>query len=902
MTLIREVIKRPLDQKIEEIIKLDQTDESAVYTEITEYVVTDRISDEYRTVLKAIAEAPSDPSEGIGVWVSGFFGSGKSSFAKNLGYVLMNRAVCGTAAAELFKQQVSDRRVADLLDSINARIPTEAVMFDLQVEQTVRKATERMAEIMYTALLRRLGYAEDYDLADLEFDLEGNDTLEDFKQRCLARYQKPWTIVRKSALKISQASALLHEMDPPTFPSADSWAASLGHNTADVTIGKLVDRSFELMQRRRPGMALVFIVDEVGAYVARSADKIEDLRAVVEQFGKEGRNRVKAKQAVAPVWVVVTSQEKLDEVVAAIDSKRVELARLQDRFKYHVDLSPADIRQVATRRVLSKKDAAVPVLEKLYADNRDALEAAVRLERTSRQSEVSQASFVAFYPYLPHFIELSIDVVSGIRLQPGAVRQLGGSNRTIIKQAYEMLVSERTDFAEKPLGALVTLDRIYDLVEGSLTSEKRKDVADVAERFKSDPADQGWAERTAKAIALLEFVRDLPRTAANVAAVLVSEVGAAKPLTPVQGALDRLKAAQFVRETDEGYKLQTAQEKNWDTERRAHLAPKPKDRNDVKREALAEIFAEPKVKTYRYKNLRSFDVGVAVDGTRAGSEGSILLSVVIADDAGELGGKLDQARDESRQATRQNDVYWAFALTPEIDDLIAGLYASRQMVLKYDQMRAQNQITAEESTLLSAEKQEALRLLARLREKLEAALVAGTGQFRGVARDGSALGTNVSEVFQKLLDAVVPDLFPKLEMGVRQLRGSEAEEVLKAANLNGLPQVLYDGPQGFGLIVQEGARWVPNQSAAVAKEVLDYLRKEHSYGNKVTGKSLEEHFGGLGYGWEREVLRLILAVMLRAGAVEVTYQGRRFRGHQDPQSRVPFSSNQAFRAASFAPR
>src|SRR5256885_15590295 len=122
----------------------------------------------------------------------------------------------------------------------------------------------------------------------------------------------------------------------------DAWSQSLRNKSADITVGKLVERTFELCTRRRPGKALVFIIDEVGQYVSRSADKIEDLRAVVEQFGRVSKNLVKAGKAPAPVWIVVTSQEKLDEVVAAIDSKRVELAKLQDRFKHRVDLAPAD--------------------------------------------------------------------------------------------------------------------------------------------------------------------------------------------------------------------------------------------------------------------------------------------------------------------------------------------------------------------------------------------------------------------------------------------------------------------------------------------------------------------------------------------------------------------------------
>src|SRR5262249_8274488 len=192
-----------------------------------------------------------------------------------------------------------------------------------------------------------------------------------------------------------------------TYPTPDAWSQSLRNKSADITIGKFVERTFELCAHRRPGKALVFVVDEVGQYVARSADKIEDLRAVVEQFGKVSKNMLKAKKAIAPVWVVVTSQEKLDEVVAAIDSKRVELAKLQDRFKYRIDLAPADIREVATKRVLAKKDSAIPVLKKRFEEYEGQLNIACRLERTTRKSDVSQDDFIQFYPYLPHFVELS---------------------------------------------------------------------------------------------------------------------------------------------------------------------------------------------------------------------------------------------------------------------------------------------------------------------------------------------------------------------------------------------------------------------------------------------------------------------------------------------------------------
>ena len=84
--------------------------------------------------------------------------------------------------------------------------------------------------------------------------------------------------------------------------------------------------------------------------------------------------------------------------------------------------------------------------------------------------------------------------MSGVRLQPGAPRHYGGSNRTIIKQAYGMLVSDRTAFAKKSIGALVTLDKVFELIEGNLSNERRTDIHEVSQRFKNDADDKvlGW--------------------------------------------------------------------------------------------------------------------------------------------------------------------------------------------------------------------------------------------------------------------------------------------------------------------------------------------------------------------------------------------------------------------------
>jgi len=257
---IRDLLRRDLDRKIEEVIQLDQAEPHAVYDEITEYVATDRIKDQYRHLLQAINSARTEPTEGIGVWISGFFGSGKSSFAKNLGYVLSNEEVLSQRASDLFKAQLNDPELSDLIDLVNQTIPTEVVMFDVQKDRAGQSGPD-ISPFVYRVLLRHLDYAEDFDLAELEIELESEGQLREFVERFDRRYaaddeRASWTRRgRKGAQVWNRTGVILNEMDPITYPTPESFAQKLVQDRVHVTPRMLVQRSFELMERRRPGKA-----------------------------------------------------------------------------------------------------------------------------------------------------------------------------------------------------------------------------------------------------------------------------------------------------------------------------------------------------------------------------------------------------------------------------------------------------------------------------------------------------------------------------------------------------------------------------------------------------------------------------------------------------------------------
>ena len=224
------------------------------------------------------------------------------------------------------------------------------------------------------------------------------------------------------------------------------------------------------MKRRRPGQSLLFVVDEVGQFVARDVQKMLDLQAVVQSLGVKGRGKH---------WVVVTSQEKLGELVSGLDDKKIELARLMDRFPLQVHLEPSDISEVTSRRVLSKNAAAQAALGTLFDENRGRLTEHTRLTADIKLPEVTRDSFVELYPLLPYHIDLIIQVVSGLRTQGGASKHVGGANRTIIKLAQQLLINPAVNLADQPFGSLARLDQVYDLVEGNIGSEVRAKISAI---------------------------------------------------------------------------------------------------------------------------------------------------------------------------------------------------------------------------------------------------------------------------------------------------------------------------------------------------------------------------------------------------------------------------------------
>lgn len=885
---ILELFDRDVDRPIEEVVKVDQTNAAVVREEIEEYVPTTSIKAFYRKILERYRETPNKPHEGIGIWISGFFGAGKSSFAKILGYALENRDLDGVSAAELFARQAEDPEIAALLRAINEQIPTKAVIFDVSTTAVVTDSAQTLTDIVYRVLIRELGYAADPAIAELEIQLENEGKLAAFVEAYARTFGADWDEQKHfAATARNRASRVLHELEPATYPHADSWART--PLALEINANFVARRAWELMGRRGGGRALVFIIDEVGQYVARSNQKMLDLQGLVQALGREGKNH--AHEWKGQVWIVVTSQERLTEVVDNLGGHQVELARLQDRFATSVDLAPSDIREVTSQRVLKKKPSAKDALRSLYEAHKGKLAEATRLSGRLQGPPLDADTFADLYPFLPYQIDLLIETVSGLRTQAGASKHVGGANRTIIKLAQQVLINDETRLGHEPVGRLVTLAQVYELLKGLVATERRHDVDEIQESFGADAMET----QVAKALALLQFVPSVARTPENLAVVLHPSVDAAPRRAEVEAALEELRKAGKARQTESGWELLSQVGRSWEDERRG-IEVLPKHRQDLLRDAALQLLGE--VGGYRHGGIKTFSLAPVVNGQKAQGSGGIELRTRIVLEPEGLAAARDAARQESNTESGQNAIHWVVATPDELLRVVDDLHRSLQMVGKYER----EQLSAEESKLFSDEKTRQSTLRAKLTGQLKRAVVQGDSFFRGVQTPVADFGTDLGEAARGALRAAVPKLFPKFDMAAVQVKSAaEAAKILESDSLAGLSAVYGDGDGGLGLVVRQAGDYRIEPQRPAAQEVFGFIERQKNYGQKATGKLLETAFTGFGYGWDLEVVMLLTATLFRAGKIEV-YHGKRYTSYTETGVLDVFRKPQVFRSATFAPR
>lgn len=859
---VDELFSRPIDRKIEEVIKVD--DESTILNEVEEYIPTDHIEAELTEVLDRFQETILNPSETVNIWVSGFFGSGKSSFAKVLGYLIANPEIGGKRLADRFFELNEIPRARQLLSTIHSQISAETVLLDLATSPNVLNEGEAVVLPVYRTLLKSLGYSSDLTLAELEYALEGPEEtlgLEEFLTKYQSVHGRSWDNDRDVITAKNRASRVLNELDPDTYPSADSWSNAAG--PPQINANWFADRALEMLARRRPGTTrLVFIVDEAGQYVARSADRMLGLQGLAEACQKKKGS----------LWLLATSQEKLTDVVDSLEGRQTELAKAVDRFPIRVDLLPSDIDEVTGRRVLDKNASGASAVRAALEKDRNKLTTSVALQ-SDRYKPFSEEDFVRLYPLVPYQLQVLIDAVSARRAQGGSPQTMGGSARTIIKHAQQLITNRAVGLGGEDVGALVTLDRSYTLLEEVIPTAWRHEVEQVGGAH----GDESLHARIMRVVALCTDVPGVPLTPRNMAVLLHPSTDAEPLEAGVRDALAELVKEDRLREGDDGYRLQTPEQKNWEKER------KQIDIGERHRK-LRKTLLRDRLGSLTVTKGRTFKVELSVEREKL-TDGDIRLDIREDSD-------LDALRVTSRAEDNEGRIYWAYETANDTFEALVELYRSEEMIDRHknDQGEAERFLIQEERKRADRHGRTASQLLAR-------DLAVGTIVFDGTSQE--APDGELQSAAQKVVTAHLGKIYPRLDEFTATVKRTDPVQVLKADSLAGLPECC--GAEGLSIvtITKDGHELVTGSGPI--ETVVAHIKARKQYNEDQNGQQLERHFGGPPFGCSPEALQVVLAGAMRAGLLEVVSQASRITSHTDHRLDPIFAKLPTFRAASFRP-
>jgi hypothetical protein len=865
---IGEIFRHDLDREIKEVIKVDDGDLADVADELREYVVTDHIGDAFIDFLDQYQDSINRPTESVNAWVSGFFGSGKSSFAKVLGYVIANTTLGATNAADLFTGKMPTHKVKALLNTIHTTAPTLSVFVDLSSSRNVAKEGEAVVLPLYRELLTRLDYSRNLVLAELEITLEGDGRLDDFVAAFKTAAGHDWVDRRDKALALNEASKALHQLDPSTYPLADSYAKT--RPEVEVTNNWFAKRTLDLLGRRGAGLSrIMFVVDEVGQYVSRSVHRMLDLQGLAQAFQKEdGR-----------IWLVATGQETLEDVVGALGDKRVELARVRDRFPLTVDLVPSDIEEVVSKRVLEKNAEGTAAVRNVYDRSQNQLRANVTLDSPTRGDEFTCEEFTRVYPLLPYHIQLFIDAVSGLRAHGGAGPMVGGANRTLIRIAHQLV---KTALADLPVGALTTIPAAYDLMDDMIPTAWRGEIDQVITRHGRSSVEA----EIVKTVALVSSVRALKLDAHNVAVLIHPSSDAENRQGAVDTGLETLIREEALREVEDGYRLQSPQEKDWEKTRR-NRELKTGDFNRLLREKHLPAMLRGLVAAAGTGFKRQFKLEVFFDDERI-LEGEVPLRI--------YEGSVDQVQRairHSRESAHENDVFLVFTRSEKTWRHAEEVFRSQEVIKDAESRSLQEG----ETELLHEERKRYERYVRDIDRALAEDLLGGRIIFRGNTEE--LAGKDVRVALAMAMASHLAAIYARLDEWTAPVTRRDAVDLLRADDLAGVPDYLRD--TGLRIVKVEADGHKIDETGPVS-QFIAAVKERIDYGNEPPGKYLESHFQGPPFGAELDVVMVVGAACVRAGLVRVASGGSWLTSRTDARLEQVFGTVPKFRAAVFRTR
>ncbi len=550
---IQEMFVKPITRDVKGVIKVGQGEDANVKQELEEYVVTKELQKHIARFFEAYKKGIIGTTDNMGVWISGFFGSGKSHFLKILSYLLENRVVDGKHAIDYF---VEDHKIdnsmvlADM--KLAADTSADVILFniDSKSEMTGKQDKEGILSVFLKVFNEMQGfYGANPHIADLERNLTYNGRYEEFKQKFEEANGNSWTEARNE-FDYSQDDVVdvLVDMGIMSEDAARNLCEK-AFTPYPKSIEEFARMIKKYTEKKGKDHHIVFLVDEIGQYIGADSSLMLNLQTVTEDLGTACQGKA---------WIIVTSQQDIDSVIKV---KGNDFSKIMGRFNTRLSLSSANVDEVIKKRILEKTPVAEQTLEFLYDDKATTLKNLICFnDGIEKKLYSDKMNFAEVYPFVPYQFNLLGDVLTQIRTHGASGKSLADGARSMLalfKESAERIM-------DKGPGALVPFHFFYDALEQFIEHNHRDVITRALDNSYINPDHEkdNFNVNVLKVLFMIKYVNSIKANKENIASLMVSDVNDDRLslIKKVEDALAILVSQGLIQKNNENFIFLTNEE------------------------------------------------------------------------------------------------------------------------------------------------------------------------------------------------------------------------------------------------------------------------------------------------------------------------------------------------------
>lgn len=532
---LKDLYSKPINRAVNPAVSATKFDPETERIEIQEYVFTDEIINGLFRILDAIKN--NKPYDHVGIWIDGYYGSGKSHFLKYLDYCItpstredaVSRLLDAVKAIDPLDEKHNLSFDYDELLSIASwlkRATIDTCIFNL--ETSYDNSTDKkkaFLHVFWNEFNGKRGFNKfNITLAqNLEKPLAEKGVFEAFKER-IAEEGGDWNDPGMAADLIDNELDWVLDIAKELAPtlSVDSIRERIIKRDTNMSIDRFGMELASYLKDKGDDYRLILLADEVSQFINKERDRYLNLQEIITKLSEACDNKV---------WVACTAQQDLSEIMddCHIAEEKDKEGKIKGRFEVKVSLKGTQPEVITQKRILDKKEEVKPELAALYNKYKAGFDLQFKLP-TSYSSYESQDDFVDYYPFVPYQFKLIMQVFNSFLNLGYVAKEVKGNERSIIKVIHS---TAKTN-ANAELGKFISFDELYNnMFEEGLQARGQKAVDNALRMARTYQTDRPERTRLAVRVANVLFMicnisqtdqLVFPATLDNVTSLLINDM------------------------------------------------------------------------------------------------------------------------------------------------------------------------------------------------------------------------------------------------------------------------------------------------------------------------------------------------------------------------------------------